>query len=234
MASAHERNGSLLRPIRGIAYRRVDTVGMDQARQASAYLQATYTSANALVLGINGILDRLVFLPDTAEAFEQALMDLGLHLGFRAQRPEREAGGGGLDVLWGVGERKYLLLPCKNGATAEVISKDYTDEISGSVNWFVANYDHTCAATPVIVHPSMTLDPTAAPPLNMRVMTATQLDELRAASRAFALAVKDRLSEVAHVGDTLRIQTLLGSQIVQTYTVVPKKLIKAKRAAAAD
>jgi hypothetical protein len=24
--------------------------------------------------------------------------------------------------------------------TAEVISKDYTDEISGSVNWFVSNY----------------------------------------------------------------------------------------------
>jgi hypothetical protein len=85
-----------------------------------------------------------------------------------------------------------------------------------------------------MVHPSMTLDSAAAPPPNMRVMAATQLDALRAASRAFSLAVKDRLSEVAHVGETLRIQKLLGSQVVHAYTVIPKRSIKAKKAAAAD
>ena len=234
MTFAHERNGALLRPMRGIAYRRVDTVGMDQARQASSYLRGAYPNANALILGMNGILDRLAFLPDTAEAFEQALMDLGLHLGFRAQRPEKEAGVGGLDVLWGIGERQYLLLPCKNGATAAVISKDYTDEISGSVNWFISNYDHTCSATPVMIHPSMTLASAAAPPPNMRVVTAAQLDGLRAASRAFALAVKDRLGEVVHVRETLHMQKLLGSQVVQAYTVVPKRSTRAKKAAAAN
>jgi hypothetical protein len=85
-----------------------------------------------------------------------------------------------------------------------------------------------------MIHPSVTLDPAAAPPPNMRVMTAAQLDALRTASYAFALAVKDRLSEVAHVGETLRIQKLLGSQVVQAYAVVPKRLVKAKKAAAAD
>lgn len=175
-----------------------------------------------------------MFVPDTSEAFEQALMELGLRLGFGAQRPEKETGVGGLDVLWGIGERQYLLLPCKNGATADMISKDYTDEISGSVNWFVSNYDHTCSATPVIIHPSITLDPAAAPPPNLRVITATQLDALRAASQAFALAVKDRLNEVDHIGTNLRIQKLLGSQIVSEYTVVPKRTVKAKRATAAD
>jgi hypothetical protein len=40
----------------------------------------------------------------------------------------------------------------------------------------------------------------------MRVVTAVQLDGLRAASRAFALAVKDRLGEVVHVRETLHMQ----------------------------
>ena len=37
LSAAHDRNSLITRPMQGIAYRRVDTVGMDQARQASQY-----------------------------------------------------------------------------------------------------------------------------------------------------------------------------------------------------
>jgi hypothetical protein len=88
-------------------------------------------------------------------------MDIGLHLGFSAQRPEKQ-GAGHLDVLWGIGQLEYLLLACKSGATAPTISKHYADEISGSVNWLRSAYDHTCQAVPVIIHPSEFMDATAS------------------------------------------------------------------------
>jgi hypothetical protein len=69
---------------------------MDQARQAAAYLLKTYPrGGNDLIIGINGLLDNLVFREDGYEPFEQGLM----HLGASAQRPEKQ-GASRLDVLW--------------------------------------------------------------------------------------------------------------------------------------
>jgi hypothetical protein len=223
LSAAHDRNSLVTRPIQGIAYRRVETAGMDQALQAAQHLLALYPSGgNELVLGVNGLLDDLVFRPDGYEAFEQALMDVGLHLGLVAQRPEKN-GAGHLDVLWGIGKLEYLLLACKSEATALTISKHYADEISGSVNWFLGAYDHTCQAVPVIVHPSDGMDAAASPPQGVRVMAADQLAALRDACRHFATSVKDRLGEPAHIRRALSANDLLGRQIVARYTASPRQ-----------
>lgn len=222
LSGAHDRNGAVTKPMKGIAYKRMDTAGLNQARQASLYLKEKYDGGNALVLGLNGLLDRLMFQADTAEPFEQSLMELGLHLGFRAQRPEKETGVAGLDVLWGIGDREYLLLACKNGAETNSVSKHYSDEISGSVNWFCGTYDHTCSAIPVIVHRAQTLDQAAAPPPNLRILTETKLEALKKAAAAFGLAVKDRVDEVTQVREALRVNGLLGTQFVAGFTVEPR------------
>ena len=194
LSAANDRNSLVTRPIQGIAYRRVDTAGMDQARQAAAYLLKTYPrGGNDLIIGINGLLDNLVFREDGYEPFEQGLMEIGLHLEVSAQRPEKQ-GAGRLDVLWGIGQLEYLLLSCKSEATAATISAHYADEISGSVNWFRQTYDHSCQAVPVIVHPSELMDLAASPPSGTRVIAKTQLAALRDACRGFAVSVKDRLS----------------------------------------
>jgi hypothetical protein len=228
LAAANDRNSLVSKPIEGIAYKHVDTFGMDQARQAAAFLRDTYGGdANALLLGLKGLLDDLVFVEEEAEAFEQALADLGHHIGFRAQRPEKEEAAH-LDVLWGIGQGEYVLLPCKSGAVSPTISKRYSDEVSGSVNWFSTYYDHTFTAVPVIVHPSDILDSGASPPVGMRVMTGIQVGALRDAVRAFALAVKDRLDEPVHVRQSLSAQGLLGKQVVDRYTVSPRSMAKPK------
>jgi len=233
LSAANDRNSLVTRPIEGIAYRQVDTAGMDQARQAAAYLLGVYPQGgNDLVIGINGLLDELAFMEDNHESFEQALMDLGLHLGFGAQRPEKQ-GAGHLDVLWGIGQREYLLLACKSEATASTISQHYADEISGFANWFQGAYDHSCKAVPVIVHPSTTMDAEASPPPGTRVIAKDQLSALRVACRGFALSVKDRLSETAHVRFALTAHNLLGRQVVDNYSVTPRKLKATKTGTAA-
>lgn len=222
LSAANDRNSLVTRPMQGIAYRRVDTAGMDQARQAATYLLKSYPrGGNDLIIGINGLLDDLVFREDGYEPFEQALMEIGLHLGFSAQRPEKQ-GAGRLDVLWGIGQLEYLLLACKSEATAATISAHYADEISGAVNWFRQTYDHSCQAVPVIVHPSELMDIAASPPSGTRVIAKNQLAALRAACRGVAMSVKDRLSEPAHIRYALTSHGLLGRQVLDQYSISPK------------
>lgn len=223
LSAANDRNSLVTRPMHGIAYRKVDTVGMDQARQAAAYLLKTYPKGgNDLIIGVNGLLDELTFRQESHEGFEQALMEIGLHLGFAAQRPEKE-GVSHLDVLWGIGQLEYLLLACKSEATASTISKHYADEISGSANWFRNAYDHSCKAVPVIVHPAATMDAAASPPSGTRVIAMDQLAALRDACRAFATSVKDRLSEPSEIRFALTAHNLLGSQVVPHFSVPVRK-----------
>src|SRR5262249_12949191 len=136
LAAAKERNPVVTRPLAGIAYKRLDAAGLDQAQQARAFLKAAYPKGgNSVILGMHGLLENLVFSEDGSEEFERALMELGLHFGFRAQRPEKDDIWK-LDVLWAIGNLEYLLFPCKSEATSETISKHYTDEVGGAINWF--------------------------------------------------------------------------------------------------
>ncbi|WAP70362.1 helicase C-terminal domain-containing protein [Jiella pelagia] len=218
LSAAVDLNPRVTKPIVGIAYKRLQTLGLNQAQVASRYLSSRYPQGgNGVVLGLAGILDRLVFEEDSSEDFEQALMDLGLHLGFRSQRPEKE-GSAKLDVMWGIGSMQYLLLPCKNEASTEAISKQYADEVSGNVNWFDANYDVSAKAVPVIVHPSFKVNSDAAPPANMRVLAKANLGELREAARKFGRAVKDNLGDADHIKSVLQTLNLTGEKIVAAYT----------------
>jgi len=159
-------------------------------------------------------------------------MEIGLHLGFSAQRPEKQ-GAGRLDVLWGIGQLEYLLLACKSEATAATISAHYADEISGAVNWFSRTYDHSCRAVPVIVHPSELMDLAAAPPSGTRVIAKDQLAALREACRGVAISVKDRISEPAHIRNALISHGLLGRQVLDQYGVSPKLPRPMKKGSAA-
>ncbi|WP_316527940.1 hypothetical protein [Kitasatospora brasiliensis] len=78
--------------------------------------------------------------------FERALQ----RLGFEAQLPER-ATGNGPDVLWVIGELKYLVLAAKSGATSDKIWRSDVAQPAHSMSWFQQTYDQTCTATPVLL-----------------------------------------------------------------------------------
>jgi len=180
------------------------------------------SGGNAVIIGMNGILENLVFNELGSDQFEEALMEMGLHLGFHAQRPEKEKSGK-LDVLWGIGIGQYILFPCKSSATAGSISKQYADQASGNMNWFTSTYGKGSKATTVIVHPATTLEPDAFPPDNTRVMGKDELGKFYAACVAFATAVKDDLQNVAKIKASLSANSLLGDLFLKQFTIIPKK-----------
>src|SRR4051812_22090083 len=65
------------------------------------------------------------------------------------------------------------LLPMRPSLLSQ--SSFFHDEISGSINWLRASYDHSCKAVPVIVHPAATMDAAPSPPSETRVIGTVQL-----------------------------------------------------------
>ena len=188
LAAARAKNSSVLRPLSGITYKTLSG-STAQSTMCTDYLVGRYgTDGNALRVGFEAVLDGLRFDPDATDAFEQAMRDLGLHLGFAAERPENELGQGP-DVLWALGDLKYWVIEAKSGAKAQFIGKRDINQLSGSVNWFYKQYDNTTEATPVLVHPSVTLSRDASASPGSRVITKETLDGLRNAFRALGTAL---------------------------------------------
>ena len=100
LSVAFAKNWRVTRPLAGISYQKISADGVNQSVQAAKFLSSKYPDGgNSVVIGMNGILANLAFNELGSEEFEQSLMDLGLHLGFNAQRPEKEKTGK-LDVMW--------------------------------------------------------------------------------------------------------------------------------------
>lgn len=147
---------------------------------------------------------------------------IAFHLGFRAQRPERDTSNGP-DVLWSIGFLNYLVIECKSGATADHIWRSDAAQLAHSVNWFSEEYDNTCRATPVLVHRISTLERNAIAPAGTRVITASKLEQLRAAIRAAATALADAGTwrDPAAVGAQLTQHRLDGGSVITAYSVTP-------------
>jgi DEAD/DEAH box helicase/Helicase C-terminal domain len=187
--SAFEDNREVARPPGGVEYVHLREPGV-QAQAAAKYLNEQYDGPEALLFGFNALLEQLVPHPDpdAVPRFEQAMLDLGLHLGFAAQRPERDSGRGP-DVLWSLGEKSYLVIECKSGSEAGAVSKSDMAQLSQSTAWFEESYDSSCEATPVLIHPSRKLHEKASAIAGSRVITFDKLKKLREAAGTFATAI---------------------------------------------
>jgi hypothetical protein len=220
LKSALSDNRALLRPMDGIAYTRLMTASMNQAHQCSAHLVSRFGDGNKIVLGMNALLEPIDFAPDTAPRFEEAMSQLAFFLGFKGQRPESEIGKGP-DNLWEVGSLRYFVVEDKNGATADLISKDYCNQLAGSMNWFGENYDSTCQAVPIMVHPSHTFEYACSPPPDTRIIDAEKLPELREACRNLAksLSANDAFRSPVSVAELLKAHGLTADLFVPRFTV---------------
>lgn len=187
LTSARAKNGAVLRPLVGITYRKLS--GSDhQAVAASDYLGQRYKDKVEIRMGIEALLEDLRFDPDRTDEFEQALVELALHIGLAAQRPERDTGQGP-DGLWALGHLKYWVIEAKSGSTAKSIQKGYINQLAGSMNWFEQQYDSTVTALPILIHPSDTLAKDASAPTGARVITEVRMEALRSAIRNYADAL---------------------------------------------
>ncbi len=131
-----------------MTYRRV-TAALSQGELAAKRL-SNYTTGAELVVGVRAMLSDLEPTADdrgAVELFEEAMSDLGAHLGFEAQRPERDTGNGP-DVLWAMGELRYAVIECKSGGEADLVARRDAAQLSHSMDWFASSYDASCQATP--------------------------------------------------------------------------------------
>lgn len=187
---ALDDNRALLRPAAGVAYVRLASKVQQQGAVACEFLSSRYPTAEDLLIGVNAVIGDLEYDPEPgrADSFEQAVADLGSHLGFATQRPERDFKRGP-DDLWSLGQKSYFVIECKSGAITDFIRKKDASQLSGSMDWFHGEYEETDKATPVMFHRVNVFESSAAAPQNVRVVTERNLEEVKEDFRALVAAI---------------------------------------------
>lgn len=203
LAIARTKNDYVTRPLAGVAFRALAGIS-NQAETVCTRLTSMYGTPAQLLVGVNGIIERLAFDPATTEEFEDALRDLGLLLGLGSQRPEQELNEGP-DNLWALGPNSFWVIEAKSGAKTDFIAKRDAGQLGQSMLWFGKRYPVSVGATPVMVHRSRKLHKEANAVANMRIMNERAIGELGADVRGFAEGLA-----AAGWADAAKVQQLLA------------------------
>ncbi|WP_139415607.1 helicase C-terminal domain-containing protein [Agromyces laixinhei] len=186
LAIARTTNRYVTRPRDGITYQAISYAG-SQAEVVSQRLTTMYGSVERMRVGVEEILEDLKFDPAATEEFEEAMLELGLFLGFGSQRPERD--GSGPDNLWSVGPGAYWVIEAKSGAVSAFIGKKDAAQLAASMVWFGKRYMASESVTPVMVHLQKTLYKDGTAPVGTKVITQQVLAEIKASVRAFSVGL---------------------------------------------
>lgn len=198
-----------------------------QANAASNFLTSAYDNGTALQLGVNHMLDDLVFGPgqERVEAAEAAMKNLGLHLGLTATRPEKEQSKGP-DCCWGLTPERNAVIELKTGTSRDdtAIIKSEADQLSGALSWN-ADVNGTQDCIPVLVAKTAKLHPRATPPLGTRVITAEKLETLKDHIRAYAtqLAADNRWQRTEDVAAALQAHDLTTDRVIHRHSLKPER-----------
>ena len=215
LRAARSCNTAVLKPLAAPPVQRLGAAA-EQALAASDFLEGRYSSAVQLQLGFSALTGSITFDEARIEESEEAFKELGMHLGFAAERPDKLYGTGP-DVLWSLRDDLQLLLELKTGVTREDarIKKTELDQLAGHVNWHAANYK-TTTSVPVLVHPSHRYKTDGTPPKGTMVLTPRGLDELVSRVNDFAVSasIDEAWRQPAKVKQLLQSHGLLGREAV--------------------
>nr|WP_312576966.1 DEAD/DEAH box helicase family protein [Sedimentibacter sp.] len=227
LKSAKEINRNILFPISGILYKKKSN-NFIQSNQLIDYCKQNEYNRNIYLIEINSILDRLIFIPDTYNQFEDAFEKLGLHLGFVANRPEKEVNDGGPDVLWNVGNNSYFIIECKNGTTSSLISKDYCGQLHNSKTWFERNYGKELKSYPIMVHLVNKFENNASPEDDFRIIDKEKLELIKQNVLSFAkeICTDTNFLNCEIISNKLNQYNLSNDKFISNYTkeaIISKK-----------
>ena len=221
LAGAVKLNPRVMRPLKGVTYDRAPS-GIHQANAAREAISTRYNSHTDIIIGFRSLVERLSFSSGSYLEFENALEELGELLGFVSQRPERDTGSGP-DVLWSLGDSRYLVIECKSEAESEIWRKDAA-QLAHSMNWFAENYDNTCRPIPLLVHHSGRFATNATLPIGTRIVDNKRLRSLHGSLNNFASS----LSNITTISDgsfarLLQHHDLTASNLINKYTIPPPR-----------
>jgi hypothetical protein len=222
LARATEQNSSVTRPRDGVSLQRL-SAAQDQAQSSATYFAERFTEPNQVLVAVAAVLSDLEFDPERTGAFEDAMETLGLMLGFRSQRPERDSGNGP-DVMWAIGGLQYLIIECKSGVTRDEISRNAVEQLGHSMSWFGERYSG-CEGRPLLVHPVNQLADNAVAPDGARIVTRDVLGRLKSAVNRLttALASTGRWDDATAIAEQLTAHQLNGPQFFLAYSIPSKR-----------
>jgi hypothetical protein len=195
-----------------------------QAAAAVTFMNR-FLEKNDLILWVNALIEALAWGEENSKKFEAGMLDLGSFLGFGSQRPENDTGRGP-DNLWALGGLEYLVIECKSGAVkANSINKHDCNQLNGSMNWFAGQYDKSCSAAPVMVHPKTMPEHAATLHADSRIITEECLSRLVEAVRNYSIAIsqKNGYADPKVVAEQLQHFRLTKNDFVTRFTARFKK-----------
>lgn len=218
LRTAVSENGGVAKPSASTPYQRISKATA-QAESASEYLRERYADSHELIVGINSLLSDLAPDPDRTNDFEEAMHLVGRHLGFDAQRPERDMGRGP-DVLWALSADSFVVVECKSGSDADEIHKRDAAQLSSSMDWFRTEYGESPSVVPLMVHKSTHLHSAAAPRKGMRVMTFDDLERFRSSVESLfrACAAGNIHLDANRLREQLAAMKLSGSDLLPAFS----------------
>ena len=218
LKSARSLNSGVTKSLEGITYDKLTYDG-EQEKSIIEYMKDIGDNFNDRIIHVDAILDELKFSPD-AKSFEKNFKELGEILGFSSSRPDQETNGEGPDNLWVICDKTYFVIECKSGATTDTISKEYCNQLGGSVRWFNDVYDNNFQCTPIMVHPSIRIDSKATPVEKMRIIDDNNLNKLKIRIQKMVKEVNqaNNWNKVDKVHDILKIHKLRYNDFIEEYT----------------
>lgn len=175
-AAAHTHNHYLLKPRTGVTIAKITLQGQKRLTNIIESLRGRQAFTDVEV-EVNDLLRRLEF-GVRADAFERALNELAVLLGFSGDRPDKEWGQGP-DNLWAVRDGEYILFECKNQVevTRASINKEETGQMNNALAWFHRTYDGAMVK-PILIIPTKKLAPAAGFNGDVTILRAKGLRKL--------------------------------------------------------
>ncbi len=229
LLSAQKLNATVLKPIKGIQYEKLQSFSDSQGANVVKYIADNEFTTNNYLIHTCSVLDDLTFSENSANSFEEALNNVASIIGIHASRPEKDGVKGSPDNLWAIDNLEYFVIECKNGVKPDItsISKSDCSQLLSSIQWFENLYvGNEFKCYPVIIHIVSVFDTAASPDPRMRVMTEQLLEQFKVAVKAFTEGV---VQSSTTTGNAQEIQKLLshynlnGKAIINKYTVSPQK-----------
>ena len=225
LLAARRLNLNILSPIEGIPYKNLASQNSAQAEKVQSYHQERFLEATDRMLAIKDLVGDLYFQKIKPDKFEAAIDEVARFIGLGSQRPDKQFKEGP-DNLWGLPDGSFLIIECKNNVSSENgISKAALGQLEQSMSWFEGKYMNNMVGTPVIIHPFRTLGEGASEIEGMRIMTKTEIGNLREALTNFAkqLSEPNILNDRQQINDLLAIHGFNGGEFLNRHTATTLK-----------
>jgi replicative superfamily II helicase len=219
--AAHKRNRRLLKPRVGMDFKRISVLGQRRAERVKEWIGLSADAAE-LLIRTSALMDAIRF-GVSSERFESAWNELGIAMGFAAERPDKDWGEGP-DNLWALRDNEYLLAEHKSEVelTRAEIHKDESQQMNNSSVWFAKNYGAS-PVTRLLVHPATKLARSAAFSESVEIVTEPRLEKLTKNVRAFFREfANDDIKNLS----TQQIDRLLAAHELRVEDLIAKYSVK--------